>query len=146
MLSCIPLCLTVLVFPVLADVKAYYQSDAYEKGELGEWPQQTYLSSDLIGPVVNVLQHSDLCDDGLYTMITIRGTKVPSPGPMILDQKGNLVWTAEGYVEPYGLSKYTYKENDYLTFWAGENGLGHGDGMYYMVRYMKNCKCFYECI
>ncbi|KAL1869508.1 hypothetical protein Plec18167_007806 [Paecilomyces lecythidis] len=127
------LCLAVLISSALADVGAYYGSNEYEKGELGEWPQQTYHSSRIIGPVVDFLQHSDRCDDGLYTMLSLRGSKVPSPGPMILDGKGNLVWTAEGYVQPYALAKYTYKGNDYLTFWVGNDEIGHGEGMYYML-------------
>ncbi|KAJ9328079.1 hypothetical protein DTO027B5_926 [Paecilomyces variotii] len=132
-LSIVIFCLADLISPVLADVEAYYQSDNYENGEFGEWPQQTYHSSHIIGPVVDFLQRSNRCDDGQYTMLSLRGGQVPSPGPMILDAKGNLVWRAEDYVQPYGLSKYTYKGEDYLTFWAGNDAIGHGEGMYYML-------------
>jgi hypothetical protein len=120
----------------LADIGPYYRSDAYAKGNFGKWPYQAYHSSPLLGPVLNIQQLSDQCDDGSYTLITPRGHAVPQPGPMILDQRGNLVWSQPGYGRTYGLAVQKYKGRDYLTFWSGNDStVGRGNGSFYMVRF-----------
>ncbi|KAK9855192.1 hypothetical protein MYU51_002491 [Penicillium brevicompactum] len=52
---------------------------------------------------------------------------------MILDQDGDLVWFKE-YATTYNLNIQSFRGEDYLTFWAGNDGIGgHGDGTYYML-------------
>jgi hypothetical protein len=128
------LVLAILTTLALADIEPYYRSKAYEQGELGHWPQQTYHSSSLVGPVLNYLQRSELCRDGSYTMITPRGSSIESAGPMIVDDDGSLVWTKR-YGPTYDLNVYRFKGEEYLTFWVGDDAVvSHGSGSYYMVR------------
>lgn len=118
---------------VSADAEHFYASPAYETGDLGGWPQQLYKSSPVIGPVLNYMQKSEQCySHGGYTMITPRGNSVPMPGPMIVDDRGNLVWT-KNYGRAYDLKVQQYRGEDYLTFWIGKEIDGYGNGSHYMV-------------
>ncbi|QMW43667.1 hypothetical protein G4B11_007037 [Aspergillus flavus] len=133
MLNVVLILLVLVIARVQADHGPYFQSAAYDEGKFGEWPTETYRSSPIVGPALNYLQYSDECKDGLYTFIAPRGNKVANPGPMILDQDGHLVWTKR-YGQSYNLNVYTFKGQDYLTFWMGNDGVGgHGEGAYYML-------------
>lgn len=121
-----------LLVGVHADVDSYYQSTKYEKGSAGKWPNQRFQSSQLTAPVLNFVRYGQACRDGLYTFIAPRGSSVPKAGPMILDQDGHLVWS-EPMGETFGMNMHTYKGESYLTFWVGDDSMGHGEGTYYMV-------------
>ncbi|KAH8700889.1 ASST-domain-containing protein [Talaromyces proteolyticus] len=120
------------IFLALADVEPYYASEDYEQGSFGEWPQQSYKSSSVIGPVLNYHRSEKCNGDGKYIMITPRGNSVPTWGPMILDGHGNLVWTKR-YGPTFGLNVQKYRGENYLTFWVGDDQAGHGSGNYYML-------------
>lgn len=52
---------------------------------------------------------------------------------MILDQDGHVVW-AKSWGRTYNMNMQTYKGEDFITFWVGNDGVvGHGEGTYYMV-------------
>ncbi|OKL62618.1 hypothetical protein UA08_01241 [Talaromyces atroroseus] len=116
-----------------ADVDAYYQSTKFETGQAGKWPTQRFKSSRAIAPVLDFVQYGQACRDGLYTFIAPRGDSVSSAGPMILDQDGHLVWT-EVRGQTYGMDMQTYKGENFVTFWTGDDTIvGHGQGSYYML-------------
>ncbi|GIJ85247.1 hypothetical protein Asppvi_004103 [Aspergillus pseudoviridinutans] len=118
---------------VEADRGPYFQSSRFENGDLGQWPMESYRSTALMGPLLNYVKSNPQCKDGQYTLIAPRGMAVPNPGPMIIDQDGHLVWTKH-YGQTYNVNVYSYKGQDYLTFWVGNDGIvGHGDGTYYML-------------
>ncbi|KIX01845.1 uncharacterized protein Z518_09572 [Rhinocladiella mackenziei CBS 650.93] len=120
---------------ILADQDPFINSQAFDDGEFGKYPTQEYKTSDIHGPRPNFLTHSGSCyNDGLYVMTTPRGYAVTSCGPMITDEKGALVWLDTRYTAPYNLAVQTYKGEQYLTFWAGDDGVrGHGAGVYFML-------------
>ena len=119
---------------VFAHVNLLLKDTAFDKGDYGENPIQTYNSTDIISPSLNVLQWDERCDDGLYTMFTPRGNGVRDPGAMILDSKGQLIWWKGGYNQVYNLMVQEFIGKQYLTFWAGDDAVGgHGAGFYYMV-------------
>lgn len=130
-----------LLFPALAtavqQVLPNLRSEAFDSGELGAYPNRTYVTEPTsISPQLNTLQSDSICDDGLYTMISLRGDKVALKGqsPMIHDSQGNLVWMNATYGETFGLSVQTYKGQEYLTFWQGDDSVGgHGEGYYFLV-------------
>lgn len=127
------LALSFLISCTTADIQPYYQSTSYDMSRFGAWPLQGYISSKLSGPILNYWQRSRACEDGSYTLIAPRGDSVRQTGPMILDQNGDLVWFKE-YKKTYNLNIYSFRGEDYITFWAGNDGIGgHGDGTYYMV-------------
>lgn len=121
--------------PALADYGPYEESTDYDLGQFGAWPTESYRSSPVIGPSLNFLQHSTFCDDGLYTVLAPSGRTVRTPGPMIIDQEGHLVWTKQ-YGRTENVNVYGYKDASYLTFCVGDDFVaGYGDASTcYMVR------------
>jgi hypothetical protein len=118
--------------PLLAGAASWY-SFWYDIGIFGLYPTQSYASFDLESPSVNVLQWDSRCDDG-YIFFAPRGRLVASPGPVILDSRGNLVWIEKRFGQATDVRVQRYKGQDYLTFWAGRDDKTHGYGVYYMVR------------
>jgi len=123
--------------PFAFAVEGSFENDVtYAEGKLGAYPVSTYLTTDLVAPRINRITTDSRCQQGLYTMITPRGHAVEHPAPVILDDDGNLIWTKEmdGYGQTYGLTVQMYKNQAFLTFWSGDDGVkGHGAGFYYMV-------------
>ncbi|KAF7904701.1 hypothetical protein EAF00_002035 [Botryotinia globosa] len=107
----------------------YIQSTEFDAGDYGAYPNRTYTTRpDLIFPRLNILQDDPRCDDGLYTMISLRGDEVHITGqsPMIHDHQGNLVWMNASHGETFGLNIQKCKDVDYLTFWQGDDSGGGG--------------------
>ncbi|KAL3487879.1 ASST-domain-containing protein [Aspergillus germanicus] len=98
-------------------------------------PKVEYRSTAIIGPPIEVVSNSIECRDGQYTFLSPRGDGMVAHGPTIVDQDGELVWTTTFNDLPvYNLDVNTYKGQDYLTFWAGDDKVdGHGDGSIYML-------------
>lgn len=118
----------------LPDQTNLFRSDEYDHGEFGVWPVHNYRSTDIQGPLLNYWSQSRACDDGKYTLLTPRGASVNQSGPTILDGEGNLVWFKE-YGTTYNANVYQFRNESYLTFWAGKDAFGgRGDGTLYMVR------------
>ena len=99
----------------LADLGPYFRSISYEHAGHGKWPHQSYHSSDTIGPILNIQRYDDRCDNGQYMFLSLIGSQVSSAGPVILDERGNLLWTS-----PYGRNSGTDVQmldgQPYLTF------------------------------
>ena len=138
--------LAVCLRATLADASGYdglpppaEYSEALDNGTNGNYPVRTYATADdIVSPQVNYLQWNERCDDGLLYFLGPRGWSVASPGPMILDGRGDLVWTAhfdnEFGGQAYDFKVQTYQGEQYLTFWLGDDRVrGHGSGSYYMV-------------
>jgi hypothetical protein len=122
---------------VIADIYPFFQSKEFDLGEFGPYPNRTFFATPQhIAPKLNILQSNPRCQDGLYTMVSLRGESMTgqSKSPMILDNNGHLVWMNATYGETFALGVQTYKGEDYLTFWKGNPVVaGHGEGHYYMV-------------
>ncbi|KAI8633607.1 Arylsulfotransferase-domain-containing protein [Xylariaceae sp. FL1651] len=108
------------VLVVLADLGPYFRSISYEHAGHGKWPQQSYHSSNITGPILNIQRHEDGCDNGQYILLSVIGSEVNSAGPMILDEHGNLLWTSP-YGKNWGLDVQMLDGQPYLTFcaWPG---------------------------
>ncbi|KAH7061254.1 ASST-domain-containing protein [Macrophomina phaseolina] len=104
----------------------------YDQGLYGAYPWRDYVSFGLASPRVNVLEESVQCDPG-YVFLEPRGRSVSSPGPMILDSDGNLVYMEDRYGEAMDFRPQKYRGDDYLTFWSGTDDGTHGRGSYYML-------------
>lgn len=107
-------------------------SRAYEWGFLGGYPRQSFKSSSLRPPRMNLVQWDEQCGQG-YTLLTLRGTSVSKPTAVIMDGTGELVWMDESFGYIMNLKIQRYKGQQYLTFWSGAFGEGFGKGTYYMV-------------
>lgn len=72
-------------------------------------------------------------EDG-YLFLGPRGVYVPRPGPMILDNEGNLVWTeTQRWPQAMNVQVQEYKGKSYITFWTGDSTGSVGEGYYLMV-------------
>ncbi|GAB7366789.1 hypothetical protein MBLNU230_g0740t1 [Neophaeotheca triangularis] len=113
--------------------------EAVDNGTYGYYPTNTHASNTKVrSPQVNWLTWHEECDDGLLYFITPRGWSLPRPGPMILDAKGEMIWSKhfdnDFGGQAYDLQVQTYKGEQYLTFWLGDDRIrGHGSGSYYML-------------
>ena len=122
-----------LVLPALAAYQPLFQSIDYDLGDYGAYPLTSYASFNLVSPRLNILQWNPQCEDGQYVFLEPRGGSVPTPGPMILDAKGNLIWMEGKFGQAMDFKVQRYKGEDYLTFWTGTDSGTHGTGSYYMV-------------
>lgn len=128
--------LALVAIPCQTDQAPFYADSKYNDAEYGFYVTQTFKSSPQVTgvPVVNFMEPFTRCDDGSYLLITPRG-RVAESTPMILDVNGSLVWAAtEKYGQVYNLQVQSYKGQEYLTFWAGDDTVGgHGVGTHYML-------------
>lgn len=113
--------------------------EAVNNGSYGFYPTYTFVTEvDLNAPMTNFMQWDERCNDGLLYFLTPRGWGIGNPGPMILDEQGNLVWSKH-FANKFGGQAYDfmvqkYRGEEYLTFWLGDDRVrGHGSGFYYMV-------------
>ncbi|PQE11991.1 arylsulfotransferase protein [Rutstroemia sp. NJR-2017a BVV2] len=126
--------LAFLCTSIVAELGPYVNDEGYDAGTYGVYPINTYMSTDIASPRVNILSKSEECRNDLYWVFSPRGRAVSQPSAMIMDSDGNLVWTKSGYDQIYNLQVQTYRGEQYLTFWAGSDAVfGHGAGVYYML-------------
>lgn len=110
-----------------------------DNGTLGYYPSWNFMTEgEISAPRTNWLQWNQQCDDGMYYFLTPRGYSLPDPGPMILDSRGELVWSKhfanQWGGQAYDLMVQHYQGQEYLTFWTGDDQIrGHGSGSYTMV-------------
>lgn len=130
------LVLTIILVHARADYGPYQQSAEYDDGAFGEWPTECYRSNPVIGPSLNLLQDSQLCLDGQYTFLAPAGQAVDTPGPMLIDQDGHLVWTKQ-YGPTSTVGVYSFQGTTHLTFCVGKDyvaGYGDADTCYMVGR------------
>ncbi|CAD0092692.1 unnamed protein product, partial [Aureobasidium mustum] len=109
-----------------------WDATLYDWGLLGRYPQQSFKSSSLRPPYMNTVQWDEQCAQG-YTLLSLRGTMVPNPAGVMLDEHGDLIWMDESF-GPYvmNLKVQEYQGEQYITLWSGNIDSGSGLGTYYM--------------
>ncbi|KAG4441066.1 hypothetical protein IFR05_003420 [Cadophora sp. M221] len=116
-----------------AAVRAF-SLNAYDLGFYGVYPTQNYVSLGHPTPWAQISQWDPQCDnDGSLILLSPRGVNVPNPGPVILDPRGNLVWSEGKFGQAMNLQVQRYKGEDFLTFWSGTSHGPHSNGSYYML-------------
>lgn len=118
------------------DVGLDWDPEDGESWELdyGYYPFRSYQTTELTSPAFRKLVDSPQCYDGQYTFFTPRGGAIAAPGPMIVDNQGELVWTKSSVDQAYDLVMHEIDGKQYLTYWMGDDRVrGHGQGDYYMV-------------
>ncbi|KAF7561256.1 hypothetical protein G7046_g2865 [Stylonectria norvegica] len=107
-------------------------STAYDWGYYGAYPQIGYESFGAGSVWPNIDQKDARCDGG-YIFIEPRGHSVETPGPVILDNKGNLVWMQTAWGQAMDVKVQRYRGKDYITFWHGSDNGTFGEGYYMML-------------
>ncbi|KAJ3854004.1 ASST-domain-containing protein [Lentinula lateritia] len=126
------ICLGILSRSALADT-TYFQSSDYSSGALGSGPYQTFKSSSSTPSAWNfVVPYNDSTvgqiESGLV-FIAPRGTNVNSPGALIYDKSGNLIWDGTHFGQTLTFKVATYKDEPVILLWTGTvAGAGVGFG------------------
>lgn len=111
---------------------AFRNSYWYDWGWHGAYPHVEYESFGAVSPRPNLVSQSDRCDDS-FIFIEPRGHYVGTPGPVVLDNDGNLVWMETRWGQVMDLKVQRYKGENYITFWHGTDSGTFGEGYYLMV-------------
>ena len=121
---------------VHADQGVYTSADAdkYDKGFLGRTPAERYKSFPHSSSRLLQRTWSEQCSSDEYFFLAPRGAHAPNIGPTIIDSEGHHVWFSGAFPTTYNFRAQTYKGEQYLTWWSGNDHLGgHGEGHYFMV-------------
>ncbi|KAI0469700.1 Arylsulfotransferase-domain-containing protein [Xylariaceae sp. FL0804] len=125
------LALTATAHHALADEVLLNASSAaaYNAGQYGKFPTQTFHSSDVVAPRFLVSRwDKKACDGASYIFIA---PDLPGLGlaPMILSAHDlSLVYTDPSWAGGSGADMQMFDGNPYLTFWSGNIGRGSGSG------------------
>lgn len=122
----------VFVIPQLTRFRFRSELSWYDLGLYGFGPSHSYVSFDEESPIVEISPADSQCDPR-YTFLAPRGDSVAHPGPMILDARGELVWMKYNWGTTQDFRVQRYRDQDYLTYWQGDEEDGHGCGSWYMV-------------
>ncbi|KPM39689.1 hypothetical protein AK830_g6883 [Neonectria ditissima] len=104
----------------------------YDWGYYGSFPHRNYESFGAQSPWPALVRTDPRCDDG-YIFIEPRGLYVETPGPVILDNAGNLVWMQTIWGQAMDLKVQRFQGKDYITFWHGTDNGTFGEGYYLML-------------
>ncbi|OQU95280.1 hypothetical protein CLAIMM_01511 [Cladophialophora immunda] len=113
--------------------RTVYSSQLYDWGFLGPYPQQSYKSWSGTAPRLNFVRWDEQCGDSGLNFISPRGHMVSAPGPLIMDSRGELVWSEDRYGQAMDFKVQQYREQNYLTFWTGSDSGTFGTGSYVML-------------
>ncbi|KAJ4327521.1 hypothetical protein N0V84_002049 [Fusarium piperis] len=106
-------------------------SSWFDWGWYGAYPHSSYESFGAQSPWPLVVKTNDRCDSG-YIFAETRGFYVDAPGPVILDNAGNLVWMETLWGEAMDVKVQRFNGKDYITFWHGTDNGTFGEGYYLM--------------
>lgn len=104
----------------------------FDWGWYGAYPHKNYESFGAQSPWPLVAKTDERCDNG-YIFAEPRGFYVDTPGPVILDNAGNLVWMETRWGEAMDVKVQRFNGKDYITFWHGTDNGTFGEGYYLMV-------------
>ena len=124
--------MNLLSFTLLPALVRAFSWSAYDFGFQGIYPTQKYVSVDFQSPSLRFTQWDSRCDDG-NILLSPRGKAVPSPGPVMLDATGDLIWMEDRFGQAMNFQVQKYKGRDYLTFWRGTDHAAHSNGSYVLV-------------
>lgn len=121
-----------VLVPVLLRLDVEIKPSLFDSGFYGLYPTRRYVSFDLDSPEVELAIWDDRCSDG-YVFIAPHGPPIEGSRPLILDARGNLVWTMPTDKPATDFNVQEYLGEKYLTYWHGTSMHGHGLGSYSMV-------------
>lgn len=120
----------------LADIPPFVNDQAYQQGELGPYPRQTFFSDPaVIAPLANVVvEQQDAAFPATYVTWAPHGEGI-STVPQLLDTRTlSVVYQGPQYDEDtFGFSVQTCNNTDFLVWWAGTSINGRAAGFIYIV-------------
>lgn len=126
--------LLVLTF-VNADVPPMTDYVAYQSGQYGLRPNQTYYSSNITSPIFLVnAWNKDRMNNASHVALTYGPGPETGAGMLFSTTDLSLVWLAESSQEKVnGPAVQTYQGNDYLLIWLGRQTVGYGSGRWLVL-------------
>jgi hypothetical protein len=121
-----------LLVPVLQRLHLQFGISLFDYGFHGFYPTRHYVSFDLESPDVELAHWDARCSDD-FVFLAPHGTAIEGSWPLILDARGNLVWTMPTVDTTQDFHVQEYLGEKYLTYWHGEDLHGHGLGSWSMV-------------
>lgn len=120
--------LLIALVPLASADSFQVDSAAYEEGSLGRGPTQQFSSSPHLPPQLNLLTpRAD--DSSLCTFLGYRGSDATQLAPLIMDDRGSLVWTGPEYGSVLNVQAQTYQGEPVISFYTGtEMFPGYGRG------------------
>ena len=112
----------------MADVPHSTDLEAYNAGALGDSPNQTFHSSPIIAPIIQVTTYDESkTDPAPYIFLERRFEDVVSPMIFRTDDL-SLVYAGQQYEGVMDVRAQTLNKKTLLTFWEGEGESRYGNG------------------
>lgn len=124
---------TCLIWPIASRIQWRPEQTWYEIGWYGVAPVRKYHSLDQTVTQIEFLRQDSRCSQD-YIFLAPRGPNVDSPGGIIVDANGELIWrqpTLGGDTQDFRPQRF--HDQDVLTFWSGHVGSGRKQGAWYIV-------------
>lgn len=121
------------LLPLLAWIIPGLRRGFWDLAVYGAYPTEGYVSFGLRGPETNVVRWDETCDDGGLVLVSPYGPSTPHEGPMILDARGDLVYTTKSFATTMNFRMQRFRGKNCLTFWAGTKQGALGTGAYYIL-------------
>ncbi|KAK5954327.1 hypothetical protein OHC33_004900 [Knufia fluminis] len=120
----------------LADIPPFHNNRAYQEGELGPYPRQTFFSDlEILAPVANVIVEEQYGSSSASYVTWAAHAENITTVPQLLDAKTlSVVYQGPHYNEDtFGFTVQTCNNTDYLVWWAGDNIDGRAAGNIYIL-------------
>ncbi|GAB7361067.1 hypothetical protein MBLNU230_g1107t1 [Neophaeotheca triangularis] len=127
-------CVSILALAsrVVCDQGVIYNYTAYQGGEYGDSPFQTYKSDPVRSPLFDVTVWNDSLIDQTSHIIfepNYMEDGEQRVGPYLFSSKDlSLVYGNPAFQNSNNARVQKYRGEDYLTYWAGHQGKGHATG------------------
>ncbi|KND86929.1 hypothetical protein TOPH_08417 [Tolypocladium ophioglossoides CBS 100239] len=116
-----------------ASSEPYFEASTwYDWGLHGACPRQSYQSFGGRSPKLNLARRDSRCHDGLV-FLEPRGVYVDMPGPVIVDNEGNLVWLPTLWGEAMDVKVQRFNGSNYITFRHRTDSGTFGEAGYIML-------------
>ncbi|KAK7037525.1 hypothetical protein VNI00_011017 [Paramarasmius palmivorus] len=122
--------------------KAFIQDSAYENGEYGPGPTQSFQAVDYKPVQWNYVLPTDNSTELKVSTGLIfsapRGADVAQPGGVISNLDGTMVYSAAEYGQTMTFMKVQYNETDHILLWTGQflsAGYGYGRNLLLNQKY-----------
>ncbi|KXJ97113.1 ASST-domain-containing protein [Microdochium bolleyi] len=129
-----PLSLTLLLSTIIpvtqADAPILYDYDGYNAAKYGQAPSQTFRTSDIVAPQLQVnTWDRELVDTAPYIFLGLWSPLGGNAGAYIYSTRDlSLVYAEQRWPSAHNTQVQRYKGEDFLVFYQGEQRDGHSSG------------------
>lgn len=119
---------------VASDVAPMSDAAAYQQGQFGFMPNQTYFTANVTSPIFLINTWDKGSVDPSSHIILNYLTPSIGTGMLFSAEDLSLVWFQDSSPQNVStLQIQKFQGTDYLMFWAGKIALGYGEGKWFML-------------